>query len=115
MAGTPGQGSRFWDDQIYYAVRYYRQVTVELSDGTCVRGYIYGGDDYHFGLIDSALTTYIFPKSTFLDLMIETRSEHPVIEDEQHSEEIKDMVSGFRHALIKRKNQSLAADSPSTT
>lgn len=86
-------GSDFTSRQIAVAVREVRQVVAHLPGGCQVRGYIYGGDDYHWGLVDAdaPTTTHLVHKTTPLSITSESTSDP----------QIRKVVDPYRQSVLR--------------
>lgn len=62
-AAAARRGSHFSDKQIFHAVRDGRAISATLPDGRTHTGWVYGGDDYHWGLVTPEGGTMLLHKS----------------------------------------------------
>jgi hypothetical protein len=56
-------GSHFSDRQIAQAVKDGKPLRVAFPDGESIEGWVYGADDYHWGIVDAGGTTHLIHKS----------------------------------------------------
>lgn len=57
------RGSNFSDKQVAQSVKDRTPVRVTLADDSVIDGWIYGMDDFHWGIVDSGGDTYLVHKS----------------------------------------------------
>lgn len=61
-ASTARRGSSFSDKQIFAAVRADRRIKVTV-EGECFEGWVFGVDDFHWGIVDEHGATALVHKS----------------------------------------------------
>lgn len=62
-AKSARRGSTFSDKQVAEVVRNSQRVEITLLTGHVVSGYIYGGDDYHWGVVNPQGETSLVHKT----------------------------------------------------
>lgn len=107
--GTPGKGSapvrrgsNFSDRQIAHAVKGRRAIRAALpsvSGWEHITGWVYGGDDYHWGIVTAQEELFLVHKTVpaiqILDLRIDD------LEDEGQQETVGSLVEPFRQRVMR--------------
>lgn len=101
------RGSEFSDKQVAYAVRDRRQVIAHMSGGVKITGYIFGSDDYHWGIVGvTAAETVLVHKSSVCLVISSLDSEPP--------ERVRELTEPFRAYVMEKffgKTQTPSATS----
>jgi len=88
------RGSNFSDKQVAQSVKDRTPVRVTLVDESVVDGWIYGMDDFHWGIVDTTGDTYLVHKSApvlqFLSYPVLTGEEGSAVTDK--TEPFRDYV-----------------------
>lgn len=96
--GAPKRGAHFSDKQIAQTVKDGRRVHIRVTDVDQVSGWVFGSDDYHWGLVDSAGAVWLVHKSAPLvqvtDDLLEDEAAHV-------REQVEPVVCGFRDYVMK--------------
>lgn len=96
--GAPRRGSSFSDKQIAHAVKDGRAVEVLFCDGSTAIGFVYGADDFHWGLVTLDGRRLLVHKSTPRLVFTEHLLEH---QGGSVRERIEPLVSGFRDYVLR--------------
>lgn len=103
------RGSMFADKQMYQAVKDLRAVEIWTAEGgPAVTGFIYGMDDYHWGLVDcTGLTMMVHKTASLVRFLGYTLDALP--RDQQ--DKVLPVVQPFRNRVLREVfNQQTSAD-----
>lgn len=90
-AATARRGSSFSDKQIYASVKEGRQIRVTV-EGEPFEGWVYGVDDFHWGLVDAEGATVLVHKSAPVVVFLPSQKTTPRAER---------LVSSFRAWVLR--------------
>lgn len=98
------RGSEFSDKQIAYAVRDRRQVIAHMSGGVKIVGYIFGSDDYHWGIVGVSGDKTVLVHKSSVCLEISSLNAQP-------TERARELTEPFRDYVMK----NVFGQTPATT
>lgn len=92
------RGSSFSDKQVAEAVRNHRRVEIVLANSQIVSGYIYGGDDFHWGVVNPQGETFLVHKTApMMHLLSITLGQ----EQSWVKEELEPIVTPYRDFIMR--------------